>query len=189
MTGKNSFNPVFFLFILVFVLCAVSVIACTPQPVATPLPPLPSSSSTASVSASSASAKSSVASTSSASASSKAASSVAASAKVVRTVDDVTKSIATSQFMDGKHQAKGITCDACHTAMPPKGAPEMSVCLKCHFGSMTALAEKTNKVDPNPHKFHEDVSSCADCHTGHGPFVYGCGKAGCHTEYSNTRFK
>jgi uncharacterized protein with PIN domain len=99
------------------------------------------------------------------------------------------KTVATSQFMDGKHQAKNVPCDACHTAMPPKGAPEMAVCLKCHLGTMTALAEKTNKVDPNPHKFHEDVASCADCHTGHGPFVYGCGKAGCHTEYSNNRFK
>jgi len=106
-----------------------------------------------------------------------------------RTIDEVTKTAPTSQYLDGKHMSKGLQCQACHPTMPPKGLPAMSVCLNCHNGSMTALAEKTNRVEPNPHVSHVEVESCADCHTGHGPFVYGCGKEGCHTEYSNTRFR
>ena len=187
MTGKNLFNPVFFILALLVLVSAL--IACQTQPVATPLPPLPSSSSVASVASASAKPSASSSASASSKASTSAASKAASSVKVVRTVDDIMKTVATSQFMDGKHQAKNVPCDACHAAMPPKGAPEMAVCLKCHLGSMTALAEKTEKITPNPHKFHEDVSSCAECHTGHGPFVYGCGKDGCHTDYSNTRFK
>lgn len=182
MSERNLSNPVFFIVVLLFIL--VALIACQPQPVATPLPALPTVLATAT-----APAKSSAAATSNASASSKASSSAAPKVAVVRTVEEVTKSAPTSQFLDGKHVAKGLQCTSCHTTMPPKGAPAMTVCLNCHLGSMTALAEKTNKVDPNPHKFHEEVESCADCHTGHGPFVYGCGKAGCHIEYSNNRFK
>lgn len=178
MSEKNLFHSSFFVVILLLVVLSAS--ACQPQPVATPLPPLPTVLATAT---------SAVKATVPPTAAPKAAVTAAPKPKVVRTVDDITKTIATSQFLDGKHQAKGLACDACHTAMPPKGAPEMSVCLKCHLGTMTALAEKTDKVQPNPHKSHMEVESCAECHTGHGAFVYGCGQAGCHTEYSNNRFK
>ncbi|MBI5650328.1 MAG: cytochrome c3 family protein [Chloroflexi bacterium] len=99
------------------------------------------------------------------------------------------KTAPTSQFMDGKHLAKNVQCPACHAALPPTAAPETKTCLSCHKGSYTAMAEVTAKVNPNPHTSHEGEIPCVDCHKGHQPFVYGCGKAGCHTEYSNTRFK
>ncbi|MBI5300805.1 MAG: cytochrome c3 family protein [Chloroflexi bacterium] len=99
------------------------------------------------------------------------------------------KTAPVSQFMDGKHVTKGLQCTACHTAMPPKGAPETKTCLSCHKNTYTAMAEVTAKVSPNPHSSHEGEIPCVDCHKGHEPFVYGCGKAGCHSEYSSNRFK
>jgi fumarate reductase flavoprotein subunit len=89
--------------------------------------------------------------------------------------------------MDNKHIAKGMQCETCHTPFPPTSDPDMAVCLKCHTGSYDKLGELTAKIDPNPHKSHEGQIPCANCHTAHGPFVYGCGQ--CHPEYTNSRFK
>ncbi len=105
-----------------------------------------------------------------------------------RDVAAITKAIATSPYLDGKHAAKDMQCATCHTAMPPKEAPANQTCLQCHFGSYTALADKTKSVSPNPHKSHEGEIPCADCHRGHEAFFFKCG-APCHTEYSNNRFK
>ncbi|MBI4786013.1 MAG: cytochrome c3 family protein [Chloroflexi bacterium] len=104
-----------------------------------------------------------------------------------RSVEQIIKAVATSPYLDGKHAAKGMGCDTCHKTMPPTAVPEVQTCLTCHSGSYTALAEKTQKVNPNPHKSHEGQTPCADCHRGHEPFVYKCGTP-CHTEYTNTRF-
>lgn len=36
-------------------------------------------------------------------------------------------------------------------------------CLQCH-GSYDQLAEKTAKLEPNPHKSHLGAVNCEDCH-------------------------
>lgn len=173
MFQRNLSNPFLYMAILMFVLFLI--VACQPQPVATPLPPLSTVLATA---------------TKPATAVPTAAPKPEAAKSVgVKTVEEVTKSAPTSPFMDGKHVAKGLQCAACHTTMPPKGAPETKVCLSCHKGSYTAMAEVTAKVNPNPHTSHEGEIPCTACHKSHEPFVYGCGKAGCHTEYSSNRFK
>jgi hypothetical protein len=105
----------------------------------------------------------------------------------VKTVDEVTAALPTSKFLDAKHAAKGVQCVACHGTMPPKGAPEMSVCLGCHGGSYTALGDLTVKVNPNPHRSHNGELACTKCHHGHAPFEYYCGT--CHDEFRNTRFQ
>ena len=104
-----------------------------------------------------------------------------------RSVDQITKAVATSPYLDGKHAVKGMACETCHVTMPPKGVPANQTCLTCHSGSYTALAEKTQKVSPNPHKSHEGETACAECHRAHEPFVYKCGTP-CHSEYTNNRF-
>ncbi len=104
----------------------------------------------------------------------------------VKNVEQVTKSWHTSQFMDNKHLSKGLSCNVCHTAMPPQGAPKSEVCLGCHGASYEAMAEKTSKLTPNPHKSHLGEPLCADCHYSHEPFVFKCRE--CHFEFTNTRF-
>jgi fumarate reductase flavoprotein subunit len=165
------------LFVLSFIVTLVFVPACNTAPQATPLPPLPTVLATAvppTIAPTAAATKPTV---------------VAAKPGVARTVEDVTKTAATSPFMDGKHLAKNVACQACHANLSPVVAPETKTCLSCHKGSYTAMAEVTAKVNPNPHTSHEGEIPCVDCHKSHQPFVYGCGKAGCHTEYSSTRFK
>lgn len=168
-----------FLYGTLLMLVVLVISACQPQPVATPLPPLPTVD------------PATIKPTATAAPKVEATKPAAPATKpgAIKTVEDITKSAPTSPFMDGKHVTKGVPCTACHTTMPPKGAPEPKVCLGCHKGTYTALAELTAKVNPNPHTSHEGDTPCTDCHKSHDPFVYGCGKAGCHTEYTNNRFK
>ncbi len=177
MFQRNLSKLVAYAALLILVVMVVA--ACQPQPVATPLPPLPTVDPAMVKPTATAAPK--VEPTKPAA--------PAAKPGTIKTVEGITLSAPTSPFMDGKHVTKGVPCIACHTAMPPKGAPETKTCLSCHKNSYTALAEVTAKVNPNPHTSHEGEVPCTDCHKGHEPFVYGCGKAGCHTEYSNTRFK
>ena len=173
MFQRNLSHP--FLYVVILMCVALALAACNTEPKSTPLPPLPTVLATATrppTAVPTAAPKSESVKTTGA-----------------KTVDEVMKSAPTSQFMDGKHLAKGLQCQACHTPFPPKGAPEVKVCLSCHKGSYTAMAEVTAKVNPNPHTSHEGEIPCTDCHKGHEPFVYGCGRAGCHTDYSSTRFK
>lgn len=104
----------------------------------------------------------------------------------VRSVAQVNSSWPTSKFMDNKHLSKGIQCTSCHNSMPPQGPPKSEVCLGCHGGSYSALAEKTVKVNPNPHKSHLGEIACTECHRSHDAFRYYCKE--CHSEYSNDRF-
>ena len=173
MTGRNWFPLI--LCGAWFAASALMLGACQPQPVATPLPPLPTVLATATKPATAVPTA--------------APKTDAVKPTGAKTVEGITLSAPTSPFMDGKHVTKGVSCIACHTAMPPKGAPETKTCLSCHKGSYTAMAEVTAKINPNPHTSHEGEIACVECHKGHESFVYGCGKAGCHTEYSNNRFK
>jgi fumarate reductase flavoprotein subunit len=70
------------------------------------------------------------------------------------------------KFLADRHQARGMTCASCHKEEPPKAAVPASVCLGCH-GSYARIAEKTLKVEPNPHASHMGEVSCDNCHHGH----------------------
>ncbi len=67
-----------------------------------------------------------------------------------------------------RHVQMGLKCDACHGSQTP--APGAKVgndkCLACHQ-SYEALAQKTEKLDPNPHYTHLGNVRCSDCHAGH----------------------
>jgi hypothetical protein len=80
-----------------------------------------------------------------------------------------------------KHKAAGIACDGCHKEAPPAKSVAMPVCLTCH-GTYAALAEKTGKVNPNPHDSHMGELGCEQCHRIHKPPVNACAR--CHHEFS-----
>lgn len=45
------------------------------------------------------------------------------------------------------------------------GWAKKDTCLGCH-GSYEALAKKTAKLEPNPHRSHLGAVNCQDCHKG-----------------------
>ena len=71
-------------------------------------------------------------------------------------------------FLADRHAKLGLKCEQCHSVQTP--TPESKVrnqsCLACHQ-SYDALAQKTEKLDPNPHKTHLGNVRCSDCHSGH----------------------
>ena len=69
-------------------------------------------------------------------------------------------------FLADKHKVAGIGCDGCHKQNPPKEQAPTLVCNKCH-GDQTKLAERTQKVIPNPHDSHLGNVECGLCHHGH----------------------
>ncbi len=69
-------------------------------------------------------------------------------------------------FLADKHKVAGIGCDGCHKENPPKEHVPTLVCNKCH-GDQAKLAERTQKVIPNPHDSHLGNVECGLCHHGH----------------------
>lgn len=67
-----------------------------------------------------------------------------------------------------RHTQNGIRCEACHKVkMPQTGAVvNNEACFACH-GSYEKLAQRTAKLNPNPHKTHLLNVRCSDCHSGH----------------------
>jgi len=80
-------------------------------------------------------------------------------------------------LLGDQHKEVGIQCEGCHKENPPKNKVPVAVCLGCH-GDYKALAEKTQKVDPNPHMSHEGKLPCETCHHSHKPSEDHC--ASCH---------
>ncbi len=81
-----------------------------------------------------------------------------------------------------RHQARGVSCEACHKTVAPTAAPASSKlatqqCLSCHE-SYEKLASRTNKERHNPHMSHEGKIPCNDCHKSHQASVDYC--AECH---------
>lgn len=70
------------------------------------------------------------------------------------------------KFLADRHQMIGIACVSCHKESPPKTAVPTAVCIDCH-GSYAKIAEKTKRVEPNPHTSHLDELSCESCHHAH----------------------
>lgn len=86
---------------------------------------------------------------------------------------------ASQNYLADRHQAKGIKCEACHTATPPTAAnASKDNCLKCHGGSYAELAKKTDGGDLNFHDTHLGEISCMDCHHGHKASTLICDQ--CH---------
>lgn len=67
-----------------------------------------------------------------------------------------------------RHAKMRVKCEQCHAVKTPAAGtrPKNEACLACHQ-SYEALAAKTAKLDPNPHKSHLGNVRCADCHSGH----------------------
>ena len=67
-----------------------------------------------------------------------------------------------------RHVQRGATCVQCHAGTAPQAGAKVKVddCLKCHQ-SYDVLADRTAKVNPNPHKTHLGNVRCSDCHSGH----------------------
>lgn len=80
-------------------------------------------------------------------------------------------------LLGDKHKEIGIQCEGCHKEDPPKNKVPTAVCLGCH-GDYKTLAERTQKVDPNPHMSHEGKLPCETCHHSHKPSEDHC--ASCH---------
>jgi len=69
-------------------------------------------------------------------------------------------------FLADKHTVAGIACGGCHKENPPKERVATVVCTKCH-GDQAKLAERTQKVIPNPHDSHLGNVECGLCHHSH----------------------
>lgn len=84
-----------------------------------------------------------------------------------------------ADMLADRHVARGTTCVACHgTDKPAVGATvKNETCLTCH-GPVEKLAERTAKVDPNPHYNHLINVGCQECHQGHKQSVNMC--SSCH---------
>ena len=80
-------------------------------------------------------------------------------------------------FLGDRHKNLGVDCSGCHKEDPPKQNVPMAVCLGCH-GDYPKLAERTDKITPNPHDSHLGEIDCGQCHHAHKASVLVC--AGCH---------
>lgn len=84
-------------------------------------------------------------------------------------------------FLIDKHKKAGVACKDCHKESSSQKQVPMAVCYQCH-GEQIKLAERTQKVIPNPHNSHIDALmgdlKCELCHHVHKPSEDYCGK--CH---------
>ena len=76
------------------------------------------------------------------------------------------------------HKTLGLSCQDCHGEGEKKPVG-MSKCLSCHE-SYAKVAERTKKLEPNPHDNHLIDLSCTKCHLGHKPKVIYC--RNCHED-------
>jgi fumarate reductase flavoprotein subunit len=83
------------------------------------------------------------------------------------------------------HGRLGVSCPDCHGAKGPPQVPDRETCLKCHK-SYAAVAERTEKLKPNPHASHDGWVACTHCHATHGTSRLYCN--GCHN-FTNFKMK
>ena len=84
---------------------------------------------------------------------------------------------AATLFLADKHKIAGIACGGCHKENPPKDQVPTVICNECH-GDQAKLANRTQKVIPNPHESHLGDVKCELCHHAHKPSENYCGN--CH---------
>lgn len=89
----------------------------------------------------------------------------------------ISMSWAADQHLADRHGARGTQCVSCHGNGKPSANVSNDRCLACH-GSYAQLAEKTAKLDVNPHASHLGDMPCVRCHQGHKPSVLICNN--CH---------
>ena len=84
-----------------------------------------------------------------------------------------------SNHLADKHEAKGLSCAACHGTDSPEKGVKKEECLSCH-GSYGALSEKSqiHAYMTAPHFPGGD--DCGHCHQAHAKSVLLCNK--CHEE-------
>lgn len=80
-------------------------------------------------------------------------------------------------FLGDKHKVAGSGCGNCHKENPPKELVPTEVCANCH-GDHAKLANRTQKVIPNPHESHLENVKCEFCHHAHKPSENYCST--CH---------
>lgn len=85
------------------------------------------------------------------------------------------------KFLADVHAGKGMNCASCHKESPPKEKVPTDACVKCH-GDYDKLAEKTAKIEPNPHKSHLGNLDCEFCHHAHKPQENFCTQ--CHAGFT-----
>lgn len=68
----------------------------------------------------------------------------------------------------GVHHDQRVTCKDCHKVEKPKDAPSYKACLECH-GPYEKMAERTKKLEINPHDSHLGPIECLQCHGVHEP--------------------
>ena len=76
---------------------------------------------------------------------------------------------ADGKMLAERHVGRGLPCQMCHKAMPPKALPKAEQsknCEQCH-GKIANVAKKTDKKDINPHASHVEEAQCLECHQGH----------------------
>jgi hypothetical protein len=78
-----------------------------------------------------------------------------------------------------RHKTHGIECEGCHKDKD-KTLFDYKQCLSCHE-SYEKVAERTKKLERNPHKSHYHNLPCTTCHHGHKPDENFC--APCHPDY------
>jgi hypothetical protein len=83
------------------------------------------------------------------------------------------------------HGKLGVSCKDCHGDKSPPQVPKRETCLTCHK-SYAAVAERTEKLKPNPHASHDGWVACTDCHSTHGTSRLYCN--GCHN-FTNFKMK
>lgn len=66
------------------------------------------------------------------------------------------------------HSNSGVGCKDCHGTDKPERGASSTACLQCH-GPYATLAERTRKLDVNPHKSHLGDVDCLKCHGVHAP--------------------
>jgi hypothetical protein len=81
-------------------------------------------------------------------------------------------------LLGDKHKEMGIQCEGCHKESPPQNKVPTAICQGCH-GDYKTLAERTEKVDPNPHRSHVGNLDCSVCHHSHKPSEDHCDS--CHS--------
>ena len=91
---------------------------------------------------------------------------------------------AQNSLLADKHSKAGINCQGCDQETPPAKPVATVTCSKCHGNSET-LAQRTQKMAPNPHASPHEASSaikCESCHHAHKPSENSC--ATCHSEFN-----
>ena len=95
-------------------------------------------------------------------------------AAVVLTFGLASGAHAAAVTINGPHAS--LDCTTCHANGQFK-APAKETCFQCHQSYQT-VAERTAKMNPNPHSNHRGEKDCNACHSMNGKSHFECND--CH---------